>query len=153
MFDQFIPFINKQYKALNILIVEPSKFYTAFLENAIACSRPYHNIMTLDKIEDVFSLMYEEVQIDAIVFDLDSMSELDNIAIVNAISPEIAFMHWSHCQHPEIIELIHQLGVNSFCLKDSNASTLIAAIDSIATNRHILYIDERLNQCLPLLAS
>lgn len=153
MFNQFLPFPNKHYKSLNIIIVEPSKFCRAFLANTIASSRPYHNIMAIDNIEEVFSLMYEEVKIDVIIFALESTLELDNISIVSAISPEIAFMHWSNCQHPEIIELLHNLGVNSFCLRDSAAITLISAIDSIATNPNILYIDERLNQCLPLLAS
>jgi DNA-binding NarL/FixJ family response regulator len=153
MFNQFITFTNKHYKSLNIVIVEGSNFYRAFFGNAIASSRPYHNIITVSKIEEVFSLMYEEVNIDAILFDIESILDVNNIAIISAISPEIAFMHWSSCQHPEIIELLHGLGVNSFCLKDSTSTTLVSAIDSIVTNPNILYIDERLNQCLPLLAS
>ncbi|VEP15228.1 Response regulator containing a CheY-like receiver domain and an HTH DNA-binding domain [Hyella patelloides LEGE 07179] len=153
MLNKLIPFSNNQYKAINILIVEHSNFRRAFLTNAIAKTRPYHNIIAVDSIEEVFSLMYGEVHIDSILFDIEPLFDVNNISIINAISPEIAFIHWSDCQHPEIIELLHGLGVNAFCLKDSNLLTLVSAIDSIATNPQILYVDERLNQCLPLLVS
>lgn len=146
------PFINNKYKTLNIVIVESSRFSRTFLAEAIATSRPYHNIMAVDKIEEVFSLMYEEVAIDLIFFDIDSGLNLNDLSIIKAIAKDTAFIHWSNCQHPEIIELLHGLEVNSFCLKDSNSDSWTAAIDCIATNPNILYVDERLNSCLPLLA-
>ena len=151
MFNDFIPLRDNQYQALNIAIVEPNLDRRDFLVKAIAKYRPYHNIMALDSIEEVFSLIYGEVEIDAILFDLEPVLDVNNISIINAISPDTAFIHWSNCQHPEIIELLHSLGVNSFCFKSSGTEILIAAIDSIATNPNILYLDEHLNNCLPLL--
>ena len=153
MFNQLVPFVDNKYKALNIVVVESNKFHQAFLDKAIAESRSYHRITVVDSIEEVFSFLYSEIQIDAIFFDLESNLDVDNIAILHAISPEISFVHWSYCRHPEIIEYLHRLGVNSFCLKDSSSPTLVTAIDSIATNPKILFVDERLNKCLPLLAS
>ena len=152
MFNQLIPINNNKYQALNIVIVEPSRFNRAFLANAIASTRSYHQIMAVDKIEEVFSLMYEEVAIDIIIFDINAGLNLNDLSIIKAISQDTAFIHWSNCQHPEIIELLHSLEVNSFCLKDSNPDSWISAIDCIATNPNILYVDERLNYCLPLLA-
>lgn len=153
MFNQLIPVHKNKYQALNIVIVESSRFRRSFLANAIASQRAYHHIMVVDKIEEVFSLMYGEVEIDVIFFDIDSGLKVNDISIIKAISKDTAFIHWSNCQHPEIIELLHNLEVNSFCLKDSNYQNWIAAIDCIATNPNILYVDERLNHCLPLLAS
>lgn len=152
MFNQSIFLNENKYQALNIIIVETSRFCRNFLANAIASQRTYHQIMAVDKIEEVFSLMYEEVEIDIIFFDINSGLNLNDLAIIKAISKDTTFIHWSNCQHPEIIELLHSLEVNSFCLKDSNADSWIAAIDLIATNPNILYVDERLNNCLPLLA-
>ena len=152
MFNQLIPVHKNKYQALNIVIVESSRFRRSFLANAIASQRWYHQIMAVDKIEEVFSLMYEEVAIDIIIFDIDLGLNLKDISLIKAISKDTAFIHWSDCQHPEIIELLHDLKVNSFCLKDSNSDSWIAAIDCIATNPNILYVDERLNYCLPLLA-
>ena len=153
MFNQLIPFNQNNYQALNIVIVEASRFQRAFLANAIAFQRSYHHIMAVDKIEEVFSLMYEEVTIDLIFFDVDSGLNLNDIAIIKAISNNMAFIHWSNCQHPEIIELLHELKVNCFCCKNSNSDNLIAAIDLIVTNPNILYLDEHLKQCLPLLTN
>lgn len=152
MFNQLISVQKNKYRALNIVIVESSRFRRSFLAQAIASQRGYHQIMAVDKIEEVFSLMYEEVAIDLIFFDIDLGLNLKDISLIKAISQDTAFIHWSNCRHPEIIELLHGLEVNSFCLKDSNANSWIAAIDCIATNPNILYLDERLNQCLPLLA-
>ena len=153
MFNKVIPFINERYHKLNIVIVEPSKFHRAFLSKAIADNRPYHSVTLLENMEQVFVRVYGEMKIDVIFFDLESNIDINNIAILKAVSPKMSFVHWSYCKHPEIIEYLHELEVNSFCLKDSTAPTLITAIDSIATNPNILFVDERLNKCLPLLAS
>ena len=155
MFNQLFPSIDRQYKykSLNIIIVESDRPHREFLAKAISSSRPHHHIMAVDDIEEIFSLMYGEVAIDLILFDIESMLDANNIAIINAISPEISFIHCSDCQHPEVIELLYGLGVNSFCLKNSTYETLTMAMDSIATNPKILYLDEHLNQCLPLLAN
>jgi DNA-binding NarL/FixJ family response regulator len=152
MFNKLTSLTSDRYKALNIVIVESSRFCRNFLAREIAAQRSYHHIMAVDKIEEVFSLMYGEIEIDIIFFDLDSGLNLHDLSIIKAISEDTAFIHWSNCQHPEILELLHGLEVNSFCLKDSNPDSWIAAIDLIVTNPNILYLDERLNQCLPLLA-
>ena len=151
MLNKPIPLRDHQYQALNIVIAESNMDRRNFIIKAIAKFRPYHNIMALDDIEEVFSLIYGEVVIDVILFDIEPLLDVNNISIINAISPEIAFIHWSNCQHPEIIELLYNLGVNSFCFKSSSAEILITALDSIATNPNILYLDEYLNECLPLL--
>ena len=152
MFNKLTSFTSDRYKALNIVIVESSRFCRNFLAREISSQRSYHHIMAVDKIEEVFSLMYGEIEIDLIFFDIDSGLNLNDLSIIKAISQDTAFIHWSNCQHPEIIELLHSLEVNSFCLKDSNSDSWIAAIDCIVTNPNILYVDERLNYCLPLLA-
>ena len=153
MLNRFISMVDNQYKVLNIVVAEPSKFCRAFVANQIISERPYHNIVTVNKIEEVFSLMYAEMPIDLILFDVDSLAELNNISLISAILPEVAFISWSNCQHPEVIELLHRSKVNSFCLKDSSSSTIVSAVDSIATNPQILFVDERLKSCLPLLAN
>ena len=153
MNKQVVPFVNSRYKALSIVVVESSKFHSTFLLKAIADSRPYHKVTVVESLEDIFSCLYSEMQIDVIFFDLEVQQNTENISIINAIAPEISFVHWSYCKHPEIIEYLHKLEVNSFCLKDSTSPTLISAIDSIATNPNILYVDERLTKCLPLLAN
>ena len=97
--------------------------------------------------------MYQEVKVDLIVFDINLGLNVKDLSIIEVVSPSTSFLHWSSCQHPEIIELLHASGINSFCLKDSHSDNLIAAIDSINTNPNILYLDERLEKCLPLLTS
>ena len=153
MNNQVVPFVNSRYKALQIIVVESGKFHSSFLTNAIAERRPYHKVTVVENLEDVFSCLYDDMEIDVIFFDLELQPNTENISIIKAIAPEISFVHWSYCKHPEIIEYLHKLDVNSFCLKDSSSPTLISAIDSIATNPNILYVDERLTKCLPLLAN
>ena len=153
MLDRLFSFIHNKYQPLNIVIAESNEFHKAFLARAIAKIRPYHNIIVIDSLEEIFTLMYGEVKIDVVFFDLDSGADINDLKIIRAISPEIAFVHWSNCQHPEIIELLYDLSVNSFCLKRSSPDTFIDAIDSIGKNPKILYMDELLNKCLPLLAS
>ena len=65
----------------------------------------------------------------------------------------MSLIHWSNCQHPEIIELLYSLGINSFCVKDSEPNAIAEAIDLAAYYPQSLYVDEKLHNCLPLLRS
>ncbi len=138
-------------KSLTIFIVEPNPCRRAFLGRAIELRRPHHRIFAVDDLEQVFSLLYEEVALDLIFFDIETEKDTKNLKIMRAISPNTALVHWSNNKHPEIVELLNELGVKTFCMKDSQPKTIIEAIDTVEKNPNILYIDERLNNCLPLL--
>ena len=153
MLDKLFYSPKNQYLPLNIVIIESVKFRSSFFSKLLTYKRPHHNLIVTKNIEEVFTLLYQEVKIDLIVFDIDLGLNVKDLSIVEVVSPSTSFLHWSSCQHPEIIELLHGFGVNSFCLKDSHSDNLIAAIDSINTNPRILYLDERLGKCLPLLTS
>ncbi|HHP7231030.1 MAG TPA: DNA-binding response regulator [Xenococcaceae cyanobacterium] len=135
------------------MIVESNHCNRAFLARAIELNRPKHKIYVAENLEQVFSLIYSEIKLDIIFFDFEPQVETNNLALIQTISPNTTLIHWSRCQHPEIIELLHEMGINSFCLKDSAPRTIVEAIDLAQTNPKILYIDERLGKCLPLLTS
>ena len=144
--------INKlSYKPLNILIVESNHRDRIILEKAIEINRPNHEIYVAENLEQVFLLMYSEVKLDIIFFDIEPQADLDDLTIAQAIAPDTAFIHWSKCQHPEIIELLHEMGINSFCLKDSEPRVILEAIEMSQSHPKFLYLDERLGECLPLL--
>ena len=146
-------FSSKKFsgKPLNILIVESNHRDRAFLGRAIEINQPHHQIYVAENLEQVFSLMYSEVHLDIIFFDIEPKIDLDNLTMIQAITPETILIHWSKCQHPEIIELLHEMGINSFCLKDSEPRIILEAIEISKTNPKFLYLDERLGECLPLL--
>ncbi|MEM9276173.1 MAG: DNA-binding response regulator, partial [Cyanobacteria bacterium P01_F01_bin.143] len=125
----------------------------AFLGRAIELRRPHHKILAVDNLEQVFSLIYGEVELDLIFFDIETEKDTKNLKILKAISPKTALVHWSNYKHPEVVELLNELGVKTFCMKDSRPKTIIQAIDTVEKNPNIIYVDERLNNCLPLLKS
>lgn len=141
------------YQPLTILIVESNPGRKAFLGRAIEIRRPNHKILAVDDLSQVFSLMYGEVKLDLIFFDIETEKNMKNLKIIKAISPNTALVHWSNYKHPEVVELLNELGVKTFCMKDSQPKTIIEAIDTVEKNPNILYVDERLNNCLPLLNS
>ena len=141
------------YKPLTILIIEPNPGRKAFLGRAIELRRPNHKILAVDNWEQVFSIIYGEIKLDLIFFDIETEQDTKNIQIIRAISPNTALVHWSNYKHPEVVELLNELGVKTFCLKDSQPKIIVEAIDTVEKNPNILYIDERLNNCLPLLNS
>ncbi|MEL7409063.1 MAG: DNA-binding response regulator, partial [Cyanobacteria bacterium J06558_2] len=77
----------------------------------------------------------------------------DNLSLLKAIAPQIRLIHWSDYQHPEVIELLYGLGVNSFCTKESDAAVVLEATDLAANYPQSLFIDQKLFKCLPLLQS
>ncbi len=153
MLDKFFYSPKNQYRPLNIVLIESVEFRSSFFSKLLTHKRPHHNLTIVKNIEEVFSILYQEVKVDLIVFDINLGLNVKDLSIIEVVSPSTSFLHWSSCQHPEIIELLHASGINSFCLKDSHSDNLIAAIDSINTNPNILYLDERLEKCLPLLTS
>ncbi len=136
---------------MTILIVESNPCRRDFLGTAIELRRPHHKIFAVDDLEQVFSLVYGEVKLDLVFFDIETEKDTKNLKIIKAISPNTALVHWSNYKHPEVVELLNELGVKTFCMKDSQPKTIIEAIDTVEKNPNILYIDERLNDCLPLL--
>ena len=151
MLNKILSFKKIKPKPLTILIVEPDSRRKAFLGRAIELRRPYHEIFAVNDWEQVFSLIYSEVTLDLIFFDIETEKDTNNLTMIRAISPHTALVHWSNYKHPEVVELLNKLGVNTFCLKDSQPKTVIEAIDTVEKNPNILYVDERLNNCLPLL--
>jgi DNA-binding NarL/FixJ family response regulator len=151
MLNKLIPLKKDRYKHLNVLIVEPSRNRGHFLTKLIAQARPHHKVLLIDNLEQVFSLIYGEVTLDIIFFDIDTEPNIDNVALIKAISPQIGLIHWSRCQHPEVIELLYSLGVKSFCYKTSNPEIIIEAMDLAGNYPKCLYLDKQLNGCLSLL--
>ena len=145
-----IPRKNK-YKHLNILIVEPNRHRGHFLTKLIKETRPNHKVLSIDNLEQVFSLIYGKIALDIIFFDIETEPNIDNVALIKAISPQISLIHWSKCQHPEIIELLYALGVKSFCYKTSKTQTIIEAMDLAGNYPKCLYLDRQLTGCLSLL--
>lgn len=138
-------------KLLNVVIIEPNKLLSKQLSELIASYRPHFKVILLEDSEQVFSLMYGELNIDILFFDIETEADTDNLALIKAISPQTRAIHWSDYQHPEVIELLYNLGVNSFCTKESDAKIVLEATDLAANYPQSLYLDRKLHQCLPLL--
>ena len=139
------------YKPLNVLIIESNRQQGRQLSELIKFQRPHHKVLLLEELEQVFSLMYGQMAMDILFFDIEEESNTDNLALIKAISPQTSLIHWSDCQHPEVIELLYSLGVNSFCTKEGNAEIILEAMDLAANYPQSLYLDQKLSQCLPLL--
>ncbi|MEY2834325.1 MAG: hypothetical protein RLZZ574_3585 [Cyanobacteriota bacterium] len=140
-------------KLLNVVIVEPNRQQGKQLYQLIKTQRPNLNLILLDNSEQVFSLMYGEMKIDLLFFDIESESDTDNLALFKAITPESSVIHWSDYRHPEVIELLYSMGVNSFCTKESDAEIVLEAVDLAISYPQSLYLDQKLHKCLPLLRS
>lgn len=138
-------------KLLNVVIIEPNKLLSKHLSELIISHRPQFKVIVLEDSEQVFSLMYGEMDIDILFFDIEAETDTDNLALIKAISPQTSAIHWSDYQHPEVIELLYNLGVNSFCTKESDANIVLEATDLAANYPQSLYLDCKLHQCLPLL--
>lgn len=138
-------------KSLNVVIIEPNKHQGRQLSELIKTYRPNFQVLLLEDSEQVFSLMYGEMKLDILFFDIETETDTDNIALIKAISPETSVIHWSDYRHPEAIELLYSLGVNSFCTKESDAEIVLEATDLAANYPQSLYLDRKLHQCLPLL--
>ena len=151
MFNQNPSVAAAQFKKLNIIIVETHEYHGKCLRELIATIRPQHKVSVVNSLEDVFAFFYGEVTIDLIFFDVEEEANTDNIALIKAITPEMRLIHWSNCQHPEIIDLLYSLGVNSFCTKESDSRIIIEAMDLAANYPQSCYFDPELYSCLPLL--
>ncbi|MBE9044876.1 response regulator transcription factor [Pleurocapsales cyanobacterium LEGE 10410] len=140
-------------KSLNVVIVESNKHQGKQLSELIKTERPHLKVLLLEDSEQVFSLMYGQMNIDILFFDVEAEANADNIALVNAILPQTSLIHWSDYQHPEVIELLYSLGVNFFCTKESDPEVVLEALDLAANYPQSLYLDRKLHQCLPLLSN
>lgn len=153
MLDKIFSSPTSNYKPLNILIVEQDLDAGRRLTKLVKVARPNHKVLLIENLEQIFSLIYGEVAIDLIFFDIQAEANTANIALIKAIMPQVCLIHWSQCQHPEIIELLYSLGINSFCVKDSDADIIIEAMDLAGNYPQSLYLDRQLHKCLPLLQS
>lgn len=151
--NKFFSNTKKDHRQLNILAIESNKYYGQYLSKLIKKARPNYKLLLVDNSDRVFSLMYCEVEIDIILFDLKTERDSDNIALIKAIDPTVSLIHWSNCKHPEVIEFLYSLGVNTFCYKESESKKLIEAIDLAGYYPRSLYMDEKLYDCLELLRS
>ena len=138
-------------RSLNIVVVEPNRRQGRQLSELIKTKRPRFKVVLLENSEQVFCLMDGEINIDILFFDVEEEVNTDNLALIKAISPQTRLVYWSDYQHPEVIELLYSLGVNSFCTKESDAKIILEATDLAANYPQSLYLDQKLNQCLPLL--
>ena len=141
------------YKSLNVVIVESNKHQGKQLSTLIKAERPQLKVLLLEDSEQVFGLLYGQMNIDILFFDIEEETNADNLALINAILPQTSIIHWSDYQHPEVIELLYSLGVNFFCTKESDAAVLLEAMDLAANYPQSLYLDQKLHQCLPLLSN
>jgi len=153
MLEQISSAKSLAYKSLNILIIESNQQPGKQLAELIKSQRPNHQVLLLKDSEQIFSLMYGEVAMDVIFFDIEAELNTDNLALIKAISPQISLIHWSDYQHPEVIELLYSLGVNSFCTKECDGSIVLEAMDLAGNYPQSLYLSQKLHQCLPLLQS
>jgi len=151
MLDNISPFKASSYKSKNVLIVEPNKHQGRELSQLIKINRSHLKVLLLENSEQIFSLMYGQMTIDILFFDIEEESDTDNLALIKAISPQTSLIHWSDYHHPEVIELLYSLGVNSFCTKESDAEVILEATDLATNYPQSLYLDQKLHQCLPLL--
>ena len=142
---------NKDKKNFNVLISEQDRGYREYLTRLIRCNRSGYNIFKSTEIERVFDFIYNDVDIDIVFFDIAAEKNTNNIAILKAIKPKIRLIHWSNCQHPEVIEHLYSLGIRTFCLKDSQPQVVLNALDYVNNNQKILYLDKQLHKCLYLL--
>ncbi|MEL6927349.1 MAG: DNA-binding response regulator, partial [Cyanobacteria bacterium J06600_6] len=140
-------------KLLNVVIIESNREQGKQLHQLIQTQRPNLKVILLDNSEQVFSLMYGEMNIDILFFDIEAESDTDNLALFKAISPDSSVIHWSDYRHPEVIELLYSIGVNSFCTKESDAEIVLEATDLAINYPQSLYLDQKLHKCLPLLQS
>ena len=151
MLDNISPFKASSYKSKNVLIVESNKHQGRELSQLIKINRSHLKVLLLENSEQIFSLMYGQMTIDILFFDIEEESDTDNLALIKAISPQTSLIHWSDYHHPEVIELLYSLGVNSFCTKESDAEVILEATDLATNYPQSLYLDQKLHQCLPLL--
>ena len=142
---------NKDRPKFNLLICEQDRSYRDYLSRLIKGNRSGYNVFKSTTIERVFDFVYNDVEIDIVFFDIAAEKNTNNIAILRAIKPKIRLIHWSNCQHPEVIEHLYSLGVRTFCLKDSQPQVILNAIDYVNNNQKILYLDKQLHKCLYLL--
>lgn len=138
-------------KLLNVVIIEPNRNQGSQLSKLLKTQRPNLKVLLLDNSEQIFSLMYGEMDVDILFFDIEEESDTNNLALLKAISPQTRLIHWSDYQHPEVIELLYSLGVNSFCTKESDAKIVLEATDLAVNYPQSLYMDQQLLKCLPLL--
>ena len=140
-------------KSLNVVIIEPSRQQGSQLSELIKTHQPSFKVMLLEDSEQIFSLMNGEMTVDILFFDIEAESNVDNLTLFAAISPQTSLIHWSDYQHPEVIELLYSLGVNSFCTKESDATVILEATELAVNYPQSLYLDQKLHKCLPLLQS
>lgn len=150
MLDKFFSAKQEKYKPLSILIVEPDREWGIRLTNAIKYKRPNYKILILDNLDQIFSLLNGDIKIDLVFFDIATLIDTNSITLIKETEPEISLIHWSSCQHPEIIELLYSLGVNCFCVKGS-LKAIAEVMDLAAYYPQSLYVDQMLYNCLPLL--
>lgn len=153
MLENIYSINNSSSKSRNVVIIEPHRQQGKQLNTLIKVQRPNLTVILLDDSEQVFSLMYGQMNIDILFFDIEQEQNTDNISLIKAISPQTSLIHWSDYQHPEVIELLYSLGVNSFCTKESDAEIILEATDLAINYPQSLYLDQKLYQCLPLLRS
>ena len=151
MLDNIFASRSNLCKSLNVFIVEPNRQQGRLLSELIKSERPNLKVFLLEDSEQIFSLMYGQMPIDILFFDIEEESNTDNLALIKAISPQTSLIHWSDYQHPEVIELLYSLGVNTFCTKESDAEIILEATDLAGNYPQSLYLDQKLHQCLPLL--
>lgn len=140
-------------KSLNVVVIEPNKHHGKQLSELIKAKRPHLKVILLEDSEQVFGLMYGQMNVDILFFDIEEETNIDNLTLINAISPQTSLIHWSDYQHPEVIELLYSMGVNFFCTKESDAAVPLEAMDLAANYPQSLYLDRKLHQCLPLLSN
>ena len=141
---------ESRLRSLNIVIVEPNRQQGSQLSELIQARRPRFKVLILDNLEQVFCLLDGEIDIDILFFDVEEENNTDNLALIKAISPQTRLIHWSDYHHPEVIELLHSLGVNSFCTKEGDARSVLEATDLAANYPQSLYLDRQLNRSLPM---
>lgn len=138
-------------KSLNIVIVEQDRQQGRQLSELIKTKRSRFKVFLLENSEQIFNLMYGEISIDILFFDIEEENNTENLTLIKAISPQTRLIHWSDYRHPEVIELLHSIGVNSFCTKESDPRVIIEATDLAINYPQSLYLDQKLNRCLPRL--
>ena len=153
MFDNILPAKPLLSQTKNVLIIEPNKHLGRQLSQLIKTQRPNLQVILLENSEQIFSLMYGQMDIDIVFFDVEAETNTENLALIKAISPQTCLIHWSDYRHPEVIQLLYSLGVNSFCTKESNTKIILEATDLAVNYPQSLYLDRKLHQCLPLLQS
>ena len=136
-------------KSLTIAIIESNRQRGRQLSELIKTQRPKFKVLLLENSEQVFDLMYGEIGIDILFFDVEEEDNTENIALIKAISPQTRLVHWSDYRHPEVIELLHSIGVNSFCTKQSDTTVILEATDLAVNYPQSLYLAWELNRCLP----